>query len=202
LTTIEDKIRLFSKIIYDRIKEEKQVEFDNFEIEKEKKLQELKKELEDMRADELQEASKKAKIKAVEKLSKEKIKFQQRELMLREDMMKEVNHSVKVKISNYVTTADYESLLLKGIKNTLDKLDKNQYNVYLIREDIDKIRESLIQHSVIRNINIDIREADNSILGGFIIEDKEKKFRIDNSLKNKLYDLKGHIGLAISESLK
>ena len=202
MTTIEDKVRLFSKIIYDRIKEEKQVELDSFEAERERRLKELQKELEEIRNEELQEAAKKARIKAIERLSKEKIKFQQRELILREEMIKEVTERIKDKVISYTSTIDYEATLMSGIKSTLDKLDKGQYSLYLISNDIDKVQEDITEYSKGQNLRIDIKEADKNILGGFILEDFGKKFRIDNSLRNRLHDLKEYIGLEINRSLK
>jgi V/A-type H+-transporting ATPase subunit E len=202
LTTIEDKIRLFSKIIYDKIKEEKQVEFDNFEREREVKLEKLKRELNEKRLEELKEASKKAKIKAVEKVSKEKVKFQQRELALREDMMRQINEVMKEKISRYIETVDYEDLLLKLVKDAIDNLEKNNCTLYLTKGDVDRVSEKIKSYSNSKNVSMVIKEEESGILGGFLMEDSERKYRIDNSLRNKLIHLKDYIGLSINESLR
>ncbi|WP_163194367.1 V-type ATP synthase subunit E [Clostridium thermarum] len=202
MTTIEDKIRLFSKIIYDKIKADKQAEFDSFEREREQKLEELKKHLEENTQEEIKEASKKAKLKAVEKISKEKIKFQQMQMSLREDMQKQINQAVEKRILEYVETAEYENLSLKLLEDVIDKLGEDNYILYLTRKDGERLREKIISLCCGKGVAIVIREAENDILGGFLLEDSDRKYRIDNSLSNKLLQLRDFIGLSINESLR
>lgn len=202
MTTIEDKIRLFSKIIYDKIKEEKQVEFDSFEEERAVKLAELKVELEAKQSEEIQEAIKRAKIKAVEKISREKIKFQQKELALREDMMRQVMEELKDYINCYTETDEYYQVLLKGIRRTLEELNENQYTLYLTKKDISKVEKSIDEYCKALNINITVKETESTALGGFMLEDNGRKFRIDYSLRSKLNEQKNYIGLRISENSK
>ncbi|NLZ47578.1 MAG: hypothetical protein GX895_02115 [Clostridiales bacterium] len=197
-TTIEEKLKLFTKIIYDKIEEENQSELDSLEKERAIKLEELNKSLEKSREEELKEFRKKTKVMTKELLAEEKAKQKQKELILHQGMMKEVEKGVKERVDAYVKTEEYSKTLLNIVKVALQKLDKGSYTLYLTHNDLEKVKESLMNFSKELDLNLQLQETD--ILGGFIIEDSDRKYRIDHTLESKFLDLKDYVGMKINEN--
>lgn len=197
-TTIEEKLKLFTKIIYDKIEEENQSELDSLEKERAIKLEELNKSLEKSREEELKEFRKKTKVMTKELLAEEKAKQKQKELILHQGMMKEVEKGVKERVDAYVKTEEYSKTLLNIVKVALQKLDKGSYTLYLTHNDLEKVKESLMNFSKEFDLNLQLQETD--ILGGFIIEDSDRKYRIDHTLESKFLDLKDYVGMKINEN--
>ncbi|SCN21421.1 V-type ATP synthase subunit E [Clostridium sp. N3C] len=197
-TTIEEKLKLFTKIIYDKIEEENQSELDSLEKERAIKLEELNKSLEKSREEELKEFRKKTKVMTKELLAEEKAKQKQKELILHQGMMKEVEKGVKERVDAYVKTEEYSKTLLNIVKAALQKLDKGSYTLYLTHNDLEKVKESLMNFSKELDLNLQLQETD--ILGGFIIEDSDRKYRIDHTLESKFLDLKDYVGMKINEN--
>ncbi|MCX8169587.1 MAG: V-type ATP synthase subunit E family protein [Candidatus Methanomethyliaceae archaeon] len=202
MATIEDKIRLFSKIIYDRVKEEKQSEFDALELERITKISELRRELEARRQQELKEAGKAAKIKAMSLISDEKTKAQQEQLKLTGDLMELLISEIVERLKDYISTEGYRKTLVTSICRIVDKANYNECVVYLAPQDYQWAKEEINTALAVMNRDIDIMVSEKKILGGYLIEDKNKKFRIDNSFQNKLQDMKGYIGLRVSEIIE
>jgi len=202
MTTIEDKIKMFSKIVNDKIQEECEKEFQVFENEKEKILNEVLKKLEIKEKQALDEAFKRANFRANELLAKEKLEKQRALLSLKKQLFNELLEEVCERLKKYTEGEEYKEYLIYSIKASVDELEKGHYVVFMKSDDIEKYSKDIKESfDAFNGKNFEIREAEKEFIGGIIIEDKECRFRIDNSLNSRLQQLKPYIGEELMERL-
>lgn len=202
LTTIDDKIKLFTKFTYDKIQAEKGIELEKIQNMKEKVIKEEEQKIKKIEDLEMKEALKKAELKANEILAKAKSENHQKLLNLKEDLIGKVYKDVMNKLMKFTDKEEYKDLLIKIIKSTLEQCEKGEYKMYLTIKDYDKYYkdvEALIKE--FKNIKVTIEKARQDIIGGVIIEDSKNKMRIDNSLGVRLKDSIWDIGLKVTENV-
>ena len=202
MTTIEDKISLFSKIIYDKVNEEKEEKLEAFNREAEEKIKVEKEKIEELRSVLQREVAKKANIKANEIVSKERLNKQREVLILKDKLIRDALENVKEKLVEFVDSVEYELYFISAVQKTLKALDKGKYFVILLKRDYEKFQneiEVILGNCSERNVEIRISEED--FIGGLILKDFDGKFKIDNSLYSKLQESKEIIGVKVMEIL-
>jgi V/A-type H+/Na+-transporting ATPase subunit E len=202
MTTIEDKIKLFSNVVYDRIKEEKQKDFQRFEEEKKRAVGILERQLEEKKSSVLSEANKRADLKANEIISAEKIRNQQAILELKNKLVDETIMEIRKRLINFTKSDEYHVFLVKQVKSTFSKLERGEYILFLKHDDAIRYgNEALEEIKKINEMSITINEASDEIIGGLLVKSILGKFRINNSIAERLDDFKGKVGLMVTERL-
>lgn len=203
MTTIEDKIKLFSKVIFEKTQEEKQKEFEKFESERALKLEEKRILIEKKHKETLADIQKKARFKASEIVYKEKSSVQKEILCLREALIEETISELKRLLSDFVCSKEYSEFFHEKLKKVLLSLDKGKYILYLTEKD-KSIYEDQITEVVndIEELSVKLEITKADIIGGIIIEDEGRRFRLDNSFITKLDGFKQYVGLKVMESIK
>lgn len=202
MTTIEDKIKLFSKIVYDKIQKEEQGEIDKFIKEKEIAIKDEKIKIQNEEEKIIKEIEKKAELKANEIIAKEKLIKQQELINLKESIIKNIMTEIKNQLAEYTKTQQYFDYLKKEILNILNTLQPGEYNLFLTERDADKYKDSLNEVLTNHNeFNVLIKISSVDLIGGFIIENSNGKLRIDNSLLEKLEENKESVGVKVMETV-
>lgn len=199
MTTIEDKMKLFSKIVFNKIDEEIKEQYLIFENEREEKLKKEQEKIKYKRENAIKDIDRKSNIYKKEMVSKVKIKSQQEILDLKEDMIENILEELKLRLTNYADTEEYKNYLYNQINLIYSEFSHNSLVLYLNKKDM-KVYGSEIK-SLYSNTDLEVRQMDLDIIGGFILEDKEKRFRIDNSFIRKIHDSKELIGMKVTEAL-
>ena len=88
MTTIEDKISLFSKIIYEKLNEEKEEKVRKFNEEVDIKINNEKEKLAEIKKISKREFIRKANVKSSEIIAKENLNKQREMLRLKDDIIK------------------------------------------------------------------------------------------------------------------
>ena len=202
MTTIEDKLKLFTSIIYEKIDEENHKLLENFELEKQRKVDEVKAIMDKERQEMLLEIDKRAKMKASEIVTAAKISAQQELLSLKERLIEEVKKEIEIKFKEFIETCEYKSILFNSIKVSLKKLGKGSYIIFLAEQDYEKYFLE-IEKDILSEINCDviIKKASYQFIGGIIIEDIHGRYRLDNSILTKINDNRAVIGLEVMKNL-
>ncbi|WP_032121631.1 V-type ATP synthase subunit E [Clostridium amazonitimonense] len=202
MTTIEDKINLFSKILYDRLNEEKEEKLNKFNEEAEIKLKYEKEKIEELKKNTQREVLKKANIKANEIVAKEKLNKQRDILALKDKIIKDTISEVKEKLLDFVNSKEYDDYFMNILKKSLNEVDHGKYYVILLDRDIKRY-ESYIKEVIESNSHgtIEVKISNEDFIGGLIIRDFEGRFKVDNSLCWKLEESKEIIGVKIMEML-
>jgi V/A-type H+-transporting ATPase subunit E len=190
MTTIEDKIKLFTKIIYEKIDEENSEAASRFQEEKEQKLEQLRIYMKGKREQVLTETAKKAEIKCSEMISAQKIRSKQRILELKQNIISETIELVKNRFREFVASDEYKEYLLDLLGCYMPKINEGDYNIYFAQNDLrnygNDIKSTLNKY----NIKVEIKESNYDIIGGFLIENKAGKYRIDCSFTTVIQDNK------------
>lgn len=202
MTTIEDKISLFSKIIYDKVNEEKEERLEAFSIESEKRLNVEKEKIDELRISLQREVAKKSNIKANGIVAKERLEKQREMLSLKEKLIKEALVEVRQKLVEFVSFAEYKLYFLSIFEKTLKEIGSGNYHIIVLKRDYEKFQNeigAMLNDYSDRHAEIVISDGD--FIGGIILKDTEGKFKIDNSLYSKLEDSKELIGVRVMEML-
>lgn len=202
MTTIEDKLKLFKDVVFEKVQKEKQKDVEQFEALKADRINSLVEELNLKEKVMISETSKKANSKAQEIIAKEKLSRQHAILNLKEQMLEEIIEALAEKLADYTDTEDYAKVLINSFEEDVKNLQEGDYCVFLTKKDSQKHLDSLKKIGCeFKNGKIEFKVSISDIIGGTIIEDATGRMRIDNSLKAKLNDSKEHVGLKVTEGL-
>ena len=202
MTTIEDKISLFSKIIYDKVNEEKEERLEVFASEAQKKLDIEREKIEELMRSLQIDVSKKANIKANVIVAKEKVSKQREVLTLKDNLVRDALEDVRQKLVEFVSLPEYKPYFISALKRTFEGKDSGNYYLIVLKRDYERFKDDI---EVIcgeypqRNVEIRISEVD--FIGGIMLKDFEGRFKIDNSIYSKLQDCKEVIGVRVMEVL-
>lgn len=201
MTTIEDKLKLFTKIVFNQIDEQFEKQEEKIQSEINEMLSKENEKIENYKEKTIRDIEKKATLKQREKISKVKMDTQRRLLNIKEEIIREAMEEVKEAIKEYSSTEEYGSYLLSEIKNLKRDEIPESFILYLSEEDIEKYKEDIEEELQNISQSFNIKPSKVPIIGGFILEDEDKKFRIDNSLIYKIYKLKEVVGTKVMEEL-
>jgi V/A-type H+-transporting ATPase subunit E len=202
MTTIEDKINLFSKIIYDKVNEEKEERLKAFSYDAEKKINIEKEKIEELRQSLQREVAKKSNIKANEIVARERLNKQRAVLLLKDKLINDALQGVKEKLAKFVCSAEYKQYFISVLKSTLKCIDKGSYYIIVLNRDYEKFKIEIEgigrEYS---DLHVEIKVSEEDFIGGVILKDFEGKFKIDNSIYSKLQESKEMIGVKVMEML-
>ncbi|MBU3128430.1 V-type ATP synthase subunit E [Clostridium tagluense] len=202
MTTIEDKISLFSKIIYDKVNEEKEGRLKDFRAEAQKRIDVEKEKIEELRRCLQRDVAKKSDIKANGIVAKERLKKQREMLFLKEKLIKEALENVGQKLVEFALLPEYKPYFLSILEKTLKEIDSGDYYIIILKRDYEKFKREIgVVLSNYSDRNVEIKISEEDFIGGIILKDIEGKFKIDNSLYSKLEESKEIIGVRVMEML-
>lgn len=202
MTTIEDKINLFSKIIYDKLNEEKEEKLKQFNEEAQARIESEKENIEKNKKNLQREIMKKSNTKANEIIAKENLKKQREILALKDKLVKSTLDEVKEKLFTYVSSEEYKNYFLGLLQKTLSEVEEGRYFIILLERDKERFKSEI--EEVIKKYNgksVEIKISQEDFIGGIILKDFEGKFKVDNSLYSKLEESKEIIGIKVMEML-
>lgn len=202
MTTIEDKINLFSKIIYDKVNEEKEEKLKTFNEEAEKKLIAEKENIIELRKNLERDVTKKSNTKANEIIAREKLNKQREILMLKDNLINDTLKEVKDKLLDFVSSEEYKKYFLNMLEKTLKEVERGSYYLILLSRDYERFKDEIaaIDHKYV-DTTLVIQVSKEDFIGGIILKDLEGTFKIDNSLYTKLQESKELIGVRVMEML-
>lgn len=200
MTTIDDKLSLFSKIIYEKLDKEREEGILEFEKKKNEKLSLEHKTITLLREEVLKDIEKKGRFKRNEIISREKLKLKKENMFLRKQLIKEVVMETYKKIEEFIKGPQYKDYLLGSIAEILGKVKPGSYELMLIKEDIEKYKDEIM--SILEKfpeIRVELSYSNEDILGGILLVDECKSFVLDNTINSKIHDNKELIGGKVME---
>lgn len=205
MVTIEEKIKLFYKLLNQSMDKEFTDELKELEYNYESKIQKLQNEV-DKEAKEIEEkARKRAEVKRAESLSKSKVIIKKDIMALKEKYYYIFMDKFNEKLNEFVKSKDYKSYLSKIISNLITEIKsygKCNLNLYLTKNDIDNYSD-FIKSEITKNHDCNVNFKTNlDIKGGLIAEIADKNIKIDSSLDSILEQNKTFIMQTIFETLE
>ena len=202
MTTIEDKISLFSKIIYDKVNEEKNERLSAFTKESEKKISFEKDKIEKLRNKLQSEVTKKSNIKANAIVAKENLNKQREVLFLKDKLIKETLKNVGERLVEFALSEEYKTYFISSLRKTLKTIDNGHFYIILVKRDYENFKSEIeVIIEEYKDLNVVIEISEDDFTGGLILKDFEGKFRIDNSINSALEESEEVIGVRVMEML-
>ncbi len=205
MVTIEEKIKLFYKLLNQSM--DKQLTNEILELEKnyESKVQKLKNEV-DKEAKEIEEkALKRAETKRAESISKSKVIIKKDIMGVKEKYYYVFMDKFNDKLNEFIKSSEYKTYLANIISNLIPiikKYEKCNLIIHLNKNDIDNYSD-FIKSEITKNYDCNISFKTNlNIKGGFISEIADKNLKIDSSIDTVLEDNKTYIMQIIFETLE
>ena len=206
IVTIEQKLTLFSKLLHQDIKEEIEKKMLELDKEYEKKII-VSKEKVDKEAEAIVEnAIKRAETKKIELISKGKMSGKRQGMLAKEKYIDTFIEHLKERVKAFEDTEAYKTYLNHYLMQFADLKDyQNKLVVYMTQNDYNHhkkfIKEKLVSLGLDKE-KLVFEVADDSILGGIIIEDPELNMRIDTSIATFIQESKCHIIETIFEAIE
>ncbi len=102
----------------------------------------------------------------------------------REDLLETVFESVKERLSDFVKSDAYKTLLEKTVKETVAYLDTDGLT-FMVRDNDDSIK-SVLENTL--SIKYEVKPSKDIIIGGFKVKSQSKGLEIDRTIDKKLRD--------------
>lgn len=200
LVTIEGKINLFGKILYDKTNSKINGEMEKVREEINNQIVKEKKSIKAYKEKITKEIYKKYKGSYEKELFKAKFEAEQELINLKEDLIKETLEGIKTNLLELIKSKDYDEYIISNIKNTLKSIKgEKSVIIYFNNEDLKRFKEILEKEGLPNNVQIS--PLSKNILGGYILEDKDMRFRIDCSLDSSIEECVEKVGIKITEIL-
>lgn len=194
MVTIEDKINLFSKIIYDEVDEKINFQLDKLKKVEAETMEKEEKDIEKYKNKNTQHINKKSDSKYEKAILELRIREQQELLSLKENMIDEILYSLKKRLVDFTNSDEYVDYIKKYLDNTLKSIENNEGSIVYFNE-----KDKEIFKKIINKKDVEISDETKDIIGGYILQDKNNKFRIDCSLDENVKECKEKIGISITE---
>lgn len=199
---LEDKMNFFSKIIYERIDEELQKAQAEWELDRDRQLEEFSRYSAEKRAAEIFETEIESNRKANELTAAAKLQSRQTILQQREQLVDRAIAAVMMKLQEFTETPSYGNFLLSLAKAAVTRTDGEECVMYLAEKDFERFG-SFIEEEMERSTGgkIKIKPSPNRFTGGLKLESNRGRFRLDSTFEEMLRDNRSTIGKKMSDSL-
>ncbi|HHU64255.1 MAG TPA: hypothetical protein GXZ32_08670 [Clostridiales bacterium] len=206
MATIEDKLKLFTKIVFDKVEKEAEDNLSRFNERLEQEYKQQRDAAQRLYLDMVNETRKKAELKKIQIVSKAKVDAQHIILKKKKELLDRTLGDIRQLALEYTKTREYLHFLERCIKDTLIEMEGCKHLIfYFSKRDVDE-RYRMVSEVISANIDKDtefsIQPAQDNIIGGCICQDRDGLRRIDNSMASMLEDNRAMIGKTLMENLQ
>lgn len=202
MITVEDKLNIFYKMVLEREKESSEKILDEIEEKNKIALDEHKNKVSLKRDEMIGKKKKSGEIMKEQKISQAIVETRQKIFRKKEELLEDLLLSIKEKSKVFVCSKEYENYLLRELESILNEVEGKNIVLYLKLEDNKKYGDSITNLANKLNIKITFKEANENIIGGFLIFDEDKTYLIDETFKIKIEENKYLVGEKLYETLE
>ncbi len=200
MITIEEKLNLFTRIVYDKVEKQNADAINKFNQECgsliQQKTEEFTKQAELMEKQIEKETDK----ERLQILSKAKIEGKKLIVSKNNSIFNDAVEGVLECARIFTDTEQYGSMLINDIKSAQKELsDSAHTELYLTERDAERYKDKLVEALGGRKLMI---VSDNSIVGGFVMVDTVNNIKIDMSFTDRVNSSRDLIGERLFEILQ
>jgi V/A-type H+-transporting ATPase subunit E len=201
--TVDEKIENFRKTIFEDIERNSSLKKESLMKDIENKKQLLGEEIELKRTAMLDEATKKSEKEKQQLLAKAYSEEHHKILVKQQEYIEKVVELLKNKAAEYTQSAEYrDNYLSSRIEYACKGFeDVDSVVFYFTQKDIQMFGDSI--YSIISSHRkgkaFELKEESDTILGGFIISDKDLMMKADYTLVTLINESRDTIGISISQ---
>lgn len=204
MITIEEKLNLFSKHVFEDIKKIQEEKLKKIEEHNKEQMDEHRKRIEKEKREYAEKKIEVEKQKNDKRISQKKGQIKKDIMLKRNELFNELIDDITYKLREFVNNDEYKEYLKNSLEKTLIELNsENDIEVQISESDIKnkKYIKDIIKENGFKEENINIIESDGDIIGGVILIDKNNRISLDISLLEKLNESKEYIGNVFYETL-
>lgn len=194
MVTIEDKLDIFYKLVYQDAEENTKKALEDMEEQNELKLEVKIEELEKAKQQSINRRKAFAEVQKNEAISKAMGNKRHKLLIKREELLEDLIKSIKMRAVEFTKTIEYKEYLLEEVKHALTPLDEKEIIIKLKNEDRERYQNDMIQIAKGVGKKLYFDSLDIGEIGGFIIIDKDKTYSLNNTFKTVINENRYKIG--------
>lgn len=199
--TIEDKIEVFSKMIFGNIEEQSSEKRQRLAETHQKQLEALKFEVEKRKNELMENALGKAERERTKLTAQAKNQQQQMLVNQKQQAMHGVMKKLQEMATAFTDTEAYKAYMEKNIQSVIETLNKSKQIVfYVMEKDLQLCRQIVAEQlkNANRQVDFKIEKASNNIIGGIVAEDVAELLQFDLTIKALIDENKEAVGAAIT----
>lgn len=198
MITVEDKIRTFSKYVYDKeVKKSnelvKEIEDKNKEI-----LETKHKDIEAKCISLNSKMNKKIEMDTQKIISKAKIEAKNSALNAKKDLLEKFTQEIITSFESFANDEAYTQYIAKIIEDIHEFLSTKGVKLSMIKKDIQRFASDIEA----KYKGVEIVQMSDDHIGGIIVEVPSTQERMDYTIKRRVNDWKREIGLRLYEALE
>lgn len=205
MTTIDDKLKLFAKVVFNKVEEDTKKELmeasENYDRYLEEHKASILKESDNM----VKQMQKKGELKKEQIISKAEIDRQHMLLKKQKDLFDRTMKDINDLACKFTMQPDYLKVLEKSICTGLGKINSQDIVAKFTSHDIENygsaIKEMIDKYKQ-PGMSVEICEANKDIIGGCVIEDKARTLRADCSIASLIEENRILIGKTLMDNLE
>lgn len=186
--TIDSKVDLFQKMVYETKKEEKEEEINKLKNDYENKLKEIDEEYKKLKIETMDKTKKDAEKEKKQIISKAKVKVQKRILEEKGKILDKFDEYLHENIKKYLDTPEYNDYFKQELKKVLKEITDEDYAEITLREKDKDLLD-------LSNYNLNLS---NDIIGGFYVV-KNHNIKYDFTIDSKISENSEYIGYLVKE---
>jgi V/A-type H+-transporting ATPase subunit E len=199
--TIEDKIELFSKVIFGNIEAQSSQKRQRLTEAHKKELERLAEEAEKRKRELMEAAAAKAEREKTKLIAQANSQQQHTLIELKQQTIQKIMGKLQELAGAYTEHEDYKKFMKKSIEAAMMTLEKSkQITIYCMEKDLQLVGQILEERvtNAENPVEYDMKKASHNIIGGIIVEDTENLFQLDLTLKALIEEHKDTVGAAIT----
>ncbi|SHE60644.1 MULTISPECIES: V-type ATP synthase subunit E [Caloramator] len=189
MITIEEKLNLFTKLVYEKVEKENRIVIQRFEEEYGKILSEKKKEFEEEASKLDKKVKSEIELYRTQTLSKAHIRGKKIILERKNSIYNKAIEDVICYISENKSRKEYKQYFSNKLISIIKNNDIKEANLIVTRQDWDLWGKDLDKETRLLNVVFD-----ESVSGGFILIDLKNNFKYDFSIENIVDENREKIG--------
>lgn len=192
MITIEEKLNLFTKIVYDKVEKENQKAVNEFNREYGNLIDQKKQEFSNEASILSQKAQKNIEKEKQHILSKARIDEKRILLEKRKEIYEEAMKELIKYGEKFTKSKEYEKSFIRDFNAALLEMKECKHiNIYLTKRDLDRFEMQI--SDILHDKSLGFY-ADDDIVGGFILEDNINNIRIDMSYSSRIQNSGDYLG--------
>lgn len=205
MATIDDKLKLFTKVVLEKVQKDSEQRINKFTGEHDKYLKDAKEKITKESEEIKNQTKKKAEAKKNLVISRANIDGQRELLEKKKELFDHTIMDIRKMAEDYTSKPEYADYLEKCIKNGLSRFDTKNIIVYLKPSDISNLRDKInkaINKYKAAGMVVTLKETTMDIIGGCVLESSEGTMRVDCSMSSVIEGNRGLIGRELIDNLQ
>ncbi|MDF2840431.1 MAG: hypothetical protein K0Q99_1203 [Clostridia bacterium] len=199
--TIEDKIEIFSKLIFGNIEEQSSEKRQKLAETHKNELEKLKLEMEKRKKELMEIAIAKAEKEKIKLIAQAKNQQQQMQVYQKQQAIQKIMKRLQDLAAAFTDTHEYKTYLENNMESIMKAFYQSKQIIFYVMEKDIPLAEQIISDKLSKankQIEFEIKKASTNIIGGMIAEDKKELLQLDLTIKALIEEKKDIVGAAIT----